>query len=124
MRRVATLNQFGHAVGDPMGTWQGAARPERNSLPGRWCTLEPLDPVRHAESLYEAHASAADERDWTYLSVGPFPGIDSYRAWLSAAAHGSDPCTMPWLTTARNRRSGRWRSCARNLRTGSSRSGG
>jgi RimJ/RimL family protein N-acetyltransferase len=61
------------------------------TLPGRYCTLEHLDPDRHADDLYTAYASAPDARDWTYLPYGPFVTAESYRNWAIAAAHSRDP---------------------------------
>ncbi|MDF2825514.1 MAG: hypothetical protein K0R68_2922, partial [Mycobacterium sp.] len=58
---------------------------------GRYCALESLDPARHADSLYAAYAAAADVRDWTYLSFGPFGTPKSYRDWVDAAASSRDP---------------------------------
>ncbi|MEX5262197.1 GNAT family N-acetyltransferase [Kocuria sp. CPCC 205263] len=60
-------------------------------LPGRYCTLERLDPDRHVEDLYAAYAAAPDDRNWTYLPYGPFPTPVSYRDWAVAAATSADP---------------------------------
>lgn len=88
---MATMNQFGQPVGDPVDSWTGAARPDRIVLSGKWCTLEPLQPARHAASLYDAYAAGDDDRDWTYLPVGPFRDFDSYLAWVTEAVAGTDP---------------------------------
>ncbi len=88
---MATRNQFGQPIGDGMDSWAGARRPERATLRGEWCTLEPLEPARHATSLYDAYASADDDSDWTYLPIGPFRDFDSYRAWVTLAVQAPDP---------------------------------
>ncbi len=46
--------------------------PPRESMEGRYCRLEPLDPDRHAAALFEADAADSDGRSWTYLAYGPF----------------------------------------------------
>ena len=60
-------------------------------MEGRFCRLEPLDPARHAADLFAANQLDKDGRNWTYLSVGPFADLASYRAWLDQVAKGDDP---------------------------------
>jgi RimJ/RimL family protein N-acetyltransferase len=60
-------------------------------MEGRFCRLEPLDPARHAGDLFAANQLDKDGRNWTYLSVGPFEDLSSYRAWLDKMAKGDDP---------------------------------
>jgi RimJ/RimL family protein N-acetyltransferase len=62
------------------------------ALRGERVTLEPLDPVRHADDLF---GSAHDQRDpllWKYLPYGPWagdrPGFDAH---LAAQAASADP---------------------------------
>ncbi|HEU5318638.1 MAG TPA: GNAT family protein, partial [Chloroflexota bacterium] len=37
------------------------------------------------------NARDVDGRMWTYLSVGPFDDVPTYRAWLESVAPGEDP---------------------------------
>jgi hypothetical protein len=60
-------------------------------LEGRYCRLEPLDPVRHAAELYEAISLDSDGRDWTYLPYGPFASLTEYRKWMESVCESSDP---------------------------------
>jgi RimJ/RimL family protein N-acetyltransferase len=60
-------------------------------MAGRYCRVEPLDPARHAEDLFRANALDAAGRNWTYLSYGPFPTVDTYRAWMHTRCLGEDP---------------------------------
>jgi RimJ/RimL family protein N-acetyltransferase len=60
-------------------------------MAGRYCRVEPLDPARHAEDLFRANALDAAGRNWTYLSYGPFPTVDAYRAWMQTHCLGDDP---------------------------------
>jgi RimJ/RimL family protein N-acetyltransferase len=67
---------------------------------GRFCRLEPLDPTRHAEDLFAANALDAEERMWTYLSIGPFATLADYRAWMTQAAKSEDPLFFAVLDQA------------------------
>jgi RimJ/RimL family protein N-acetyltransferase len=58
---------------------------------GRFCRVEPLDPVRHGADLFAANQLDRDGRNWTYLAQEPMREIDSYRAWLDAVAAADDP---------------------------------
>ena len=44
--------------------WAPRPRPQRVALEGRYCRLEPLDPVAHADALFAAlgHLAKADGR--------------------------------------------------------------
>lgn len=84
------LNSFQQPVGAPAPEWTARPRPERVTLQGRFCRLEPLDAARHAADLHEAYAQAPDQRGWTYMLMGPFDDADSYRAYAEQAAQGSD----------------------------------
>ncbi|MFE7630578.1 GNAT family N-acetyltransferase [Kocuria sp. NPDC057446] len=88
---MTTTNRYGQPIGDPVPEWAPVAPPDAVTLPGRYCTLEHLDPDRHVEDLYAAYAAAPDNRDWTYLPYGPFPTSVSYRDWAVAAAESVDP---------------------------------
>lgn len=86
-----TTNEYGQPVGDPVTGWTSVATPDAARLEGRYCTLERLDVDRHADDLHAAYVAAPDDRDWTYLPVGPFPTLASYRDWASGAAETNDP---------------------------------
>lgn len=60
-------------------------------MAGRHCTVEPLDPARHAGGLYAADALDTEGRSWTYLPYGPFATLDAYRQWVEEVAAGDDP---------------------------------
>lgn len=47
--------------------------PARHPLTGRFVILEPLDPARHSDALYEAsHSSEEALKIWDYLPYGPW----------------------------------------------------
>ena len=78
-------------VGEPVEGGP-ARRPPVAPIDGRFVRLEPIDPDEHAETLYErSHASPADESIWTYMTYGPFGGLDDMRSWLVANAASTDP---------------------------------
>ena len=78
-------------VGQPLPNWVARPVPPRTAMQGRFCAVEPLDPAKHAHALFEANSLDSDNRNWTYLSVGPFKDFESYRAWLDKVAEGADP---------------------------------
>ncbi|MBK0418939.1 GNAT family N-acetyltransferase [Leucobacter sp. CSA1] len=88
---AASINEFGQPIGAPVPDWERRSLPEATVITGRLVDLERLDPDRHAEDLFAAFAAAPDGRDWTYMPVGPFPSLDSYREWAIAAAGSRDP---------------------------------
>lgn len=78
-------------VGAPLPNWQGCPPPAGVVLTGQECRLEPLDAARHADALFEAYRQAPDDRDWLYLPVGPFPDVETYRAYARQNARETDP---------------------------------
>ncbi len=66
---MTTLNHFGQPIGDEVPEWQPRPLPERTTLEGQYCYLEPLDVSKHSESLFDAWHSIDDDRDWTYFSI-------------------------------------------------------
>ncbi len=78
-------------VGEPVPDLE-VARPPRTALEGSFVTLEPIDPVRHAEGLFDAgHGSAAADELWTYMPYGPFPDLAAMRVWLDTLPGSEDP---------------------------------
>jgi RimJ/RimL family protein N-acetyltransferase len=88
---TSILNQYQQPVGAPVPGWTPRAQPPRQPIEGRYCRLEALDPQRHAADLFAAYSQAPDERDWTYLSTGPFADAAAYRAYAERAALSADP---------------------------------
>lgn len=79
---MSVVNELGQPVGDLVPGWSSRQPPPRRTLPGRWCRLEPLDPARHADALYQANARDTSNRLWTYLPYGPFADSKAYRTWV------------------------------------------
>ena len=86
----STLNHLGQPVGPGLEGWTAPPLPSRHSLAGRYCRIEPLDPARHSDDLYEATAADVEGRIWTYLSYGPFNSPAEFRGWAESAATSED----------------------------------
>jgi RimJ/RimL family protein N-acetyltransferase len=100
------VNHLGQPIGSPLPNWTARTRPPRTAMVGQWCTVEPIDPARHATELYEAYALDKEGRNWTYLPYGPFPRFDDYRAWLERACLGDDPLVHPIIEHRSGRAAG------------------
>jgi RimJ/RimL family protein N-acetyltransferase len=85
------LNELGQPIGEALQGWTARPRPPQTPMEGRWARVEKLDPVRHAADLWEAVSADRENRNWTYLSVGPYARAEDYRAWLEVAAKSEDP---------------------------------
>jgi RimJ/RimL family protein N-acetyltransferase len=73
---------------------------------GRTCRVEPIDPARHADDLYQANAADPTGRNFTYLAIGPFDGIEAYREWMTGAARSEDPLFHAIVDTATGKAAG------------------
>lgn len=83
-------NHFGQPVGDALPDWQPRPYPQRQTLQGRLCYLEPLA-GKHAEALFAAHQLAPDTRSWTWLLREPDSSVEEFSAWVSGLTGLSDP---------------------------------
>lgn len=81
-----------------------ARRPERVTLEGRWITLAPLNPDKHAGALYEGSSGGpAREAVWTYLFDGPYRGLEEFRAAIELKARSDDPLFFAVVDNATGR---------------------
>jgi RimJ/RimL family protein N-acetyltransferase len=71
-----------------------AKRPVRTRLDGRLVTVTAIDPVAHADALYEGTHGPEKEKLWLYLSDGPFPDRTTFRAYLEKRAKSDDPLSF------------------------------
>jgi RimJ/RimL family protein N-acetyltransferase len=99
-------NSLDQWIGFPLPNWVPPPVPPRAPMEGRYCRLEPLDPVRHAADLFEADAADVDGRSWTYLAYGPFPDFRSYVNWLETNCLGDDPLFFAVVDQADGRPAG------------------
>jgi RimJ/RimL family protein N-acetyltransferase len=77
-----------------------ARRPARITLEGHFVTLAPLDPVGHADALYQATRGEAGDRLWDYLFDGPFADSRAFHAYLERLAASEDPLFFAILERA------------------------
>lgn len=87
---MSQLNHFGQPVGDALPDWQPRPAPQRQTLQGRLCYLEPLA-GKHTEALFAAHQLAPDTRSWTWLLREPDSSVEEFSAWVASVAELSDP---------------------------------
>jgi RimJ/RimL family protein N-acetyltransferase len=85
------LNELGQPIGFALPDWTPPPRPPRETLTGRYCRVEPLDPSRHPQDLHIANRLDPSGRAFTYLSSGPFESLESYRHWITTSCLGPDP---------------------------------
>jgi len=83
-------NLFGQPIGAPVPDWSPRAWPPATAMPGRYCTVEPLDPARHGAALADA-TEVDPEGHWTYLPYERPADRAAYLAWLTALAGQADP---------------------------------
>jgi RimJ/RimL family protein N-acetyltransferase len=78
-------------LGEPV-TGGPAGAPMRRPVEGTFVRLEPVDPTRHLDGLFDA-TNGTQEGDavWTYLGYGPFPDRETMDRWLSSLVPSSDP---------------------------------
>lgn len=88
---MSLMNEWGQPVGPAVPGFRTPPVPARSALHGRSCSVEPLDPSRHAQALFDATVAGSPASQWTYLPYGPFDGFQAYQQWLSASAAGADP---------------------------------
>lgn len=65
--------------------------PIRHRIDGQYCSVEPLDPERHAKDLFEAYTTKRQDADWDYMAYGPFENYEAFREWLNPLALDNDP---------------------------------
>ncbi len=96
-------NSLPQPIGAPVDV-HAAKRPERVTLKGRFITLAPLDPVKHAVALYDgSNGEPERERVWTYLFDGPYANLHDFRAGLASKAASEDPLFFAVIDNASGR---------------------
>ena len=84
-------NNHGQPIGEVVENWSTPDTPRRETFPGHYCMLVPLDTASHAANLFQAYASDPSGQDWTYLAYGPFLEFEQFHAWLSEQSKSLDP---------------------------------
>jgi NAD(P)H-dependent FMN reductase/RimJ/RimL family protein N-acetyltransferase len=78
-------------LGPALPHWKPRPLPERRIFRGRYCTIEPLDAAKHAETLYESLCTGSGIAGFTYLPAIPPAGMDEWRNRLEKHAASRDP---------------------------------
>jgi RimJ/RimL family protein N-acetyltransferase len=81
-------------------------RPSRVTLEGRYCRLEPLDPAKHGDALFDASMAPGAEARFRYLFDTP-QDRGSYEDWLARSARSDDPLFFAVIDPATGRAEGR-----------------
>jgi RimJ/RimL family protein N-acetyltransferase len=97
-----TVNAFQQPIGASMPNWTAREEPPHVPLSGHFCRIEPVDVEQHADDLHSAYSTALDERDWTYMSGGPFANAASFRSYLTKVAASRDPLHYTIIDLATN----------------------
>lgn len=74
-----------------LSNWTPRPRPQRIVLEGRYVRLEPLDPARHGDDLFEAATQGDAEARFRYLFETVPDSREAFQAWLEKAAASEDP---------------------------------
>ena len=83
------LNPHGQPIGPAMPDWTPREQPSNVTLKGRFCQLEPMEPVKHAADLFAAYNSAP--QGWTYMGSEPYTSEADYRTYAETIAKSTDP---------------------------------
>lgn len=81
-------------------------RPARIVLEGRWCRLEPLDPVKHGDDLFAASMAPGADVRFRFLFEAPM-ARDAFDAWLARFCASDDPLAFAVIDCATGRCEGR-----------------
>ena len=84
----AQLSQY---TGSPLPEWAACPLPQKTTLQGQYCRLEPLTAAQHGADLWHAFNTDTDHRIWTYLPYGPFDNQGQLEDWINATCVGEDP---------------------------------
>lgn len=83
-------DQYGRALGVRVDNWQGATPPQRVTLQGRSCRVEPFSRQQHGAGLRAALELDVDGRDWAYLMPRPQSDAD-WGNWFGMMEDSRDP---------------------------------
>ncbi|WP_068170854.1 GNAT family N-acetyltransferase [Rothia sp. ND6WE1A] len=84
-------NEFDQPIGDEVSGWTPRPRPERVTLNGRFCTIEPLSTEKHGADLIETLLQRSENSIWTYMAAGPFETTEDFMEFLRVQESSADP---------------------------------
>jgi RimJ/RimL family protein N-acetyltransferase len=74
-----------------LSLWTPRELPSGQTLPGRWCRLEKLDPAQHGDSLCAASMAPGVEDRYRYLFEPPPATGAAFDDWIEKASATQDP---------------------------------
>ena len=89
-----------------LADWKPRPRPARVTLDGRYCRLEPLDPLRHGNALFAASMAPGAEARFRYLFNAP-QSRDGFNEWMAHAVRADDPLIFAVVDKVSGRCEGR-----------------
>ena len=84
-------NEHDQPTGIALDNWTARPRPQRITMTGHYCRLEPLLPKTHGAQLFQAFNTDLNTANWTYLPYGPFDSLEQFNCWLLESCSGDDP---------------------------------
>jgi RimJ/RimL family protein N-acetyltransferase len=97
----------GLPIGPLMANPAPARRPERVVLDGRYCRLEPIDPVKHIDDLFAACTVPDAPKRFRYLFDTVPQSVEQLDAWLAKARASTDPLVFAVIDKRSGRAEGR-----------------
>lgn len=79
------INEYHQEIGFAIDNWKGRDAPQRVTLTGEFCELQPLSIKKHAVQLFESFRASGDII-WTYLPIGPYADLESYTEFVSSCS--------------------------------------
>ena len=90
-----------------LSNWQGVPRPLKLVMDGRYVRLEPLDPARHGDDLWQSGRAAGAEDRFRYLFETVPEDRATFDAWLDKVAASPDPLFFTVIDKASGKAGGR-----------------
>jgi RimJ/RimL family protein N-acetyltransferase len=99
--------QSGLPIGPLMANPQPAKRPQRITLEGTYCRLEPLDLDRHTEQLFAASTPADALAKHRYLGDNAPQSMEEFADWMRKSQASEDPLFFAVIDKCSGRVEGR-----------------
>lgn len=94
-------------MADDLSTWTPRPRPGTAVLEGRYVRLEKLDPIRHADGLFDASAQPDGDERFRWLPDVPPTDREAFRSWVAQSATSEDPLFFAVIDKATGKVAGR-----------------
>lgn len=90
-----------------LSTWTGVEPPRRETVPGRYVDLEPLDPELHEATLFAAASASGTADRFRYLPESPQTDHQEFSEWIHAKSRSTDPLFFAVVDKTTGRAEGR-----------------